>query len=335
MKRQVIRALAIAGVSLSLLTPSYAAEKVTVALNWFPAGEHVGLWVALDKGYFKERNLDVTLEHSKGSGDSMIKIDTGRADIALSDAGVLVAGRARGANVKVIGVLFDQTPLNFFSRKDNPIRTPKDVIGKSIAAAPSDSQRQLWPAFAGTHGIDPNSVTWVNVEPTAKVGALAQKRVDAAAHTVTATPYYEKVIGADNLVTMTWAQFNFDMYSLAFAATQDTLSKRPEVVKAFLEAAYLGWRDVMQDPEAAMQIYKKHVPEIDVPGLTGNLKIGLSLMKTDTFIKNGIGAIDDKRMCKTVELVKTYMDVKGSVECADVYTKDLFTKVAPPAGWTN
>ena len=43
-----------------------APEKFTFALNWFAVGDHAAYWVALDKGYYAQRGLDVTLENSKG-----------------------------------------------------------------------------------------------------------------------------------------------------------------------------------------------------------------------------------------------------------------------------
>src|ERR671913_571176 len=94
-------------------------QKVTFALNWFAVGDHAAYWVALDKGYYKAKGLDVELQNSKGSGDSIAKVDTGRADAGLADAVPVLAATARGAKVKMVGMVFDKTPLNFFSRKDN------------------------------------------------------------------------------------------------------------------------------------------------------------------------------------------------------------------------
>ena len=67
--------------TLTMPTMAIAQEKFTFALNWFPVGDHAAYWVALDKGYFADRGLDVTLENSKGSGDSIAKVDTGRAAV--------------------------------------------------------------------------------------------------------------------------------------------------------------------------------------------------------------------------------------------------------------
>src|SRR5476649_2434406 len=101
-------------------------EKFTFALNWFPVGDHAAYWIALDKGYYKAKGLDVTLENSKGSGDTIAKVDTGRADAGLADAAVVIASRARGTTVKTVGMVFDKTPLNIYSLKSNALLKPKD-----------------------------------------------------------------------------------------------------------------------------------------------------------------------------------------------------------------
>ena len=126
-----------------------AQEKFTFALNWFPVGDHAAYWVALDKGYYKAKGLDVTLENSKGSGDVIAKVDTGRADAGLADTAVVIASVARGTTVKTVGMVFDQTPLNIFSLKSKPLLKPKDLEGASLGAPPGDGQRQVFPAFVG------------------------------------------------------------------------------------------------------------------------------------------------------------------------------------------
>jgi NitT/TauT family transport system substrate-binding protein len=305
-------------------------QKIVFALNWFPVGDHAAYWVALEKGYYRQRGLDVDMQNSKGSGDSIAKVDTGRADIGLADSAVVIASSARGTKVKVVGMVFDKSPLNIWSRKDAPITKPKDLEGKTVAAPPGDGQRQMFPAFARLHGIDQSKVTWVNVEPAAKVPALAEKRVDAVADYTTGLPFYEKAIGKGNAVMLPWADHGFDMYSMSIIASEKTMKERGPVLKAFLEASYLGWRDVMSDPKSALEIFKKRVPEIDLAIIEPNMMMGLELMKTDRYAKNGIGWMEEKKMCGSVDLVNTYMGVPTKVACQAVYTNEFLTKVELP-----
>ena len=325
------RMLATAAIAGLLASPALAQETFKFALNWFPVGDHAAYWVALDKGYFTERGLDVTLENSKGSGDSIAKVDTGAADAGLADSAVVIASRARGTTVKVVGMVFDKTPLNVFSSKENPVTEPKQLEGKTIGAPPGDGQRQVWPAFAKANGIDESKVTWVNIEPAAKIAALAEKRVDTVADYTTGLPLYEKPMGEGNVVMMPWADHGFDMYSMSIMSSEKTMTERPEVLKKFLEAAYMGWRDVMANPEEAMAIFKKRVPEIDEKLLAANMKMGLELMQTDRYKEHGIGWVEEKKMCASVELVNTYMGLPKHVDCKDTFTTDFLTKVDMPA----
>ena len=325
------KTMALALAALLAATGSASAqEKWTFALNWFPVGDHAAYWVALDKGYYKAKGLDVTLENSKGSGDTIAKVDTGRADAGLADAAVLIASKARGTTVKTIGMAFDKTPLSIISLKSKPLTKPKDLEGATLGSPPGDAQRQLFPAFARATGIDASKVTWVNIEPSAKIAAVAEKRMDGVGDYTTGLPLYEKAAGKGNVMMMQWADFGFDLYAMSIMASEKTMKEKPKQLRDFLEASYMGWRDVMADQKAAMEIFKKRVPEIDVEAISENMKMGLELMKTKQYAEGGIGSIDDKRMCASVDLVNTYMGLPKKVECKDVYTKEFFTKIEMP-----
>jgi len=229
-----------------------------------------------------------------------------------------------------VGAVFDNTPLNIWTRKDTGISKPKDLEGKTLAAPPGDSQRQLFPAFAKINGVDESKVRWVNIEPAAKFVALSEKRADAVPDYTTGQPFWEKAVGKDNLVMMPWHRFGFDTYSMSIFASEKTMNERPKVLRDFLEASYRGWRDVMENPRAALEIFKKRVPEIDLALIEPNMMLGLDLMRTDRFAQNGIGWMDRSKMCRTVELINTYMDVPRKVGCDEVFTNSFLTKIEPP-----
>ena len=86
----------------------------------------------------------------------------------------------------------------------------------------------------------------------------------------------------------------------------------------------------MADPKAAMAIFKKRVPEVDVGVMMPNMMIGLGLMKTERYAKNGIGWIDEKKMCNSVDLVNTYMGLPKKVDCKAVYSTEFLPKVEMP-----
>ena len=328
--RLVILALGLAAAAAGA-PEAQQAQKVVFALNWFAVGDHAAYWVALEKGYYKSRGLDVELQNSKGSGDSLAKVDTNRADVGLADAAVVIPRIAQGARVKIVGAVFDHSPLNFWMWTSSGITRPKDLEGKTLAAPPGDAQRQLFPAFAKLHGIDTAKVKWLSIEPAAKFVSLSEKRADVVADYLTGLPFYEKAIGKENLASMPWHKHGFDIYSMAVVASEKTLAERPKVLREFVAASYLGWRDVMESPKAALEIFKKRVPEIDLALIEPNLMLGLELMKTERYARHGIGWVDRAKMCATVELLNTYMpDLPRKVGCDEVFTNEFLTKIEPP-----
>src|SRR4026207_329577 len=124
----------VVGLELSAPSAQTAPQKVVFALNWFPVGAHAAYWVALEKGYYRQRGLDVDLQNSKGSGDSIAKVDSGRADVGLADRRVVIAAAARGAKVKVVGMIFKNSPLNWRSRPSPSTSAPRLPAPGRVAA---------------------------------------------------------------------------------------------------------------------------------------------------------------------------------------------------------
>src|SRR5262249_3218603 len=194
-------------------------------------------------------------------------------------------------------------------------------------------------AFARVNGVDESKVTWLNIEPAAKFVALSEKRADAVPDYTTGQPFWEKAVGKDDLVRMPWSQYGFDTYSMSIFASEKTISERQKVLRDFLAASYMGWRDVMENPRPALEIFKKRVldlvnkrlTDIDLSRIEPNLLRGLELMRTERYAKNGLGWVDRAKMCQTVEVINSYMpNMPRKVGCDEVFTNEFLTKVEPP-----
>ncbi|MFO1269361.1 MAG: ABC transporter substrate-binding protein, partial [Rubrivivax sp.] len=118
-------------------------DKVQLQLNWFHLADHSPIYLALKKGYYKEEGIDLTVLRGSGSADSAKKIDLGQADVGISDAPTVLTAISKGANLRMVAVVYDKAGNNVFFRKSANIKTPKDLIGKKIAVPPADSHRVL------------------------------------------------------------------------------------------------------------------------------------------------------------------------------------------------
>lgn len=293
-------------------------EKVDFQLNWKITGNHAAYYVALENGWFEENGLDVNIIIGQGSGYTVQALDTGKADIGIADAPVAVSGRAKGAEVKIVGILFDQHPNSMFFWKESGITKPQDLVGKTVAVPASDGHKVMWPAWAQQIGIDPDSVDFVNIEPAAKVGTLSNKQADVVFELYTSMPFFQKAMPADQVGNILWADHGFDIYAHSIIARDDVISDRPEVVQAFLDAAYRGWEFALNNPREAIEILNKYHP-INVDDYTKNLETASTFFQTERYKTKGIGYIDPERIAATIEVVDVYLGTDVTFDASAMY----------------
>ena len=150
-------------VLLGTASGAHAADKFTVLLDWFVNPDHGPLYVALEKGYFKDAGLDVELLAPADPNDPPKFVAAGKADVAVSYQPELHMQVAGGLPVVRIGTLIT-TPLNCVAvLADSPIKTLADLKGKKIGYSVAGADEALISAMMKTVGLGLKDVTMVNV----------------------------------------------------------------------------------------------------------------------------------------------------------------------------
>ena len=123
-------AAGVAAMAFSL--PAAAADKVQLQLNWFHLADHSPIYLALKRGYYKEEGLDLTVLRGSGSADSAKKVDLGQSDVGISDAPTVLTAISKGANLKMVAVVYDKAGNNLFFRKSANIKSATQLNGATI-----------------------------------------------------------------------------------------------------------------------------------------------------------------------------------------------------------
>ncbi|MCB2132457.1 MAG: ABC transporter substrate-binding protein, partial [Rhodobacteraceae bacterium] len=136
-RRTFIQGAAIAGASAGLPLRARAASPLTMQAAWINDAEFSGYFLAMDKGYYSEEGLDLT--YLSGGPDVIPEstIIAGRADLALTTPDTTIrAISEQGAKFKIIGAQYQKNPIGIVSLKKNPVNTPADLVGKTVAVPP-------------------------------------------------------------------------------------------------------------------------------------------------------------------------------------------------------
>jgi putative hydroxymethylpyrimidine transport system substrate-binding protein len=143
---------------------AFAADKLTVLLDWFVNPDHGPLIVAERLGYFRDANLDVKLIAPADPNDPPKLVAAGKADIAVSYQPQLHIQVAAGLPLVRIGTLI-ATPLNsLVVLRDGPIKSIADLKGKKIGFSVGGFEDALLAAMLARHGLKPSDVTMMSAD---------------------------------------------------------------------------------------------------------------------------------------------------------------------------
>ena len=334
MKKRSLWKKIIVGIAvLFIASPVFlTAEKITLKLNWVPGGDHCFYFVAKELGYYAQNGLNVKIERGQGSGDTVKRVELGTVDVGLADTGTLAVARSKGSKVKVIAMIYSSSPNGIKTWKGSGITSPKDLEGHSVGVPSGDAQRVLWPALARANGVNMKKVRLINIKPGAKAQALAAKRVDAVFDWIVGNiPYWKAGLDVNKLVLIPWANWGINPYGNALIASEKTIKQRPDMLRRFLNATMKAWRWSLENPDKALKIFSKNVPEVRASdGIVRFVDDVRQLLDINMIKKTKLGWTDKARMEKTVGYINKYFKVTKPITAEEMYTNAFLPNYSLP-----
>jgi NitT/TauT family transport system substrate-binding protein len=297
-----------------------------IRLDFIIGGKHAPWYVALEKGFYSKRGLNVTIQASTGSADTVRTIGSGGADFGFADIGTMIVAKSRGTPVQVAGQ-FGYVPATVMWREDTPIKKLKDLEGKSFAISPGQAQWFLMPAYCRINKVDYKAIRIQETAAPIQPAALVTKKADfivmyRASNDEVAELAAAKVGTKLNRIFM--KDTGLDIYGTSLIVKDEDVKKRPAFVRAYVEATLEGLRYTRDNQEESLKILFKNKPELDPVLTTLQLKNAL----TEVFlplesVNTGLGFMKPDIMEKTVKIVNEYFDVGRKVSTQEVYSNQF------------
>ena len=311
----IVGALAVVGEAQAQTKP------VTFSLDFRALGRHAAWYVALDKGYYKNAGLEVTIIPSQGTAQAIQSVESNAAQYAFSDVAGLVAARANSAaTAKMVAVIYQKAPYAIFSlRSGANVTEPKQLENLEIASGAGSFTQKVIEAFMNSKGLKADTVKFTNIDPAARVGMLAAKKIPAIETFAMSLPGVIKAVGATEAQMFLLADHGLALYSNGILVREDYLKANGAQVKAFVKASLDGWRDTVANPKEAADIVVKHIKGLDPEVVLQEIAIVNSLVVTPDTRAKGLGSIDPKLMTASVDLIATNTGAAGKVAAKDAF----------------
>lgn len=278
-------------------------DTVNYATSFGQFGRDAYVYAAIDKGYFKKENIDVNVTTGTGSVDVMKLIAAGRLDYGPADIGALVVTKANESlPVRTISVVHQNTMSAILALAETGIRSPRDLVGKTLADSPASTVRILFPLYARKARIDPTSVRWRDAAPPALPGLLASKQVDGVGQFVVGRPLFAATAGKP-VSALRYSDYLKGFLGIGIMASEDTIRNRAGLTRRFVRALNKGLAYAISNPRATAAILKKHQPLVNEAVAAQELQIMKFFVATKGTRKFGIGYIDVQKMKSTRSVI--------------------------------
>jgi ABC-type nitrate/sulfonate/bicarbonate transport system substrate-binding protein len=247
MNRRSFLGLIAAGSALSVKPISTsAANPLVMQAAWINDAEFTGYFVAIDNGYYKNEGLDLT--YLSGGPDVIPEssIIANKADLALTTPDTTIKAVVdQGAKFKIIGTQYQKNPIGVVSLASKPIKTPQDLVGKTLAVPPVNVISVE--AVLKINNIDKSKVNIVPYayDPT----PLIKGEIDASIDFTTNVPYTIKTQGAEATSFLLY-DFGFTIFNDTVVVTEETLKAKRKELVSWLRASRRGWEENLKDPAA-------------------------------------------------------------------------------------
>jgi NitT/TauT family transport system substrate-binding protein len=308
-----------------------AAEltPANIRMDFIIGGKHAPWFVALEKGFYAKRGLSATVLASGGSADTVRTIGAGGADFGFADMATMIVAKSRGTPVQA-AAQFGYVGATILWEQGGPIKSIKDLPGKSWAISPGQAQWYLMPAYCRINKINFKSIRIQETAAPIQPAALATRKADfiimyRASNDEVAELAASKV--GMKLSRVFMKDTGLDIYGTSLIVKDDDVKKRPQFVRAYVEGTLEGLRYARDHQEEALNILLKHKPELDPALTTLQLKNAL----TEVFLpaesaQVGMGYMKPDIMDKTVRVTNEYFEVGRKVSAKEVYTNQFIKR---------
>jgi NitT/TauT family transport system substrate-binding protein len=240
-------------------------EKASITVGVLPLADLAPFYIAIDDGMFKAEGLKVTPKQASAGAAQIAQTVSGDVDIAFSNHVSIVQAAQEGVPLRILRENNRAGPQGIYAMPDSGIEEPADLAGKRIAINSVKNIQELTArAVLDSHGVDPESLKFLELPPPEALGALEQGDVDAAWLVEPFLTQAERTVDATRVVSA----FEGPTENLPVAgwtATEQFIQENPNTAAAFVRAMDAAMRKAVAEPKAVAEIiptYTEIAPEL-------------------------------------------------------------------------
>lgn len=298
-------------------------DKISLRLKWLYVASAAGDLAAKENGFFRENGLDCTVNQGGPDFDSIKLVSSGSDDFGVTGADQLILARSRGIPIKAIAVIFQESPVCFFSKKSANIIGPQNFLGRNIGVKYGTNTETEFRAMMKNLNLDLSKLKEIPVK--FDLTPFFTGQVDVWPGYESNEPITVKSKGV-TINTILARDYGIRMYAQTYFTTEKTIKEKPELVKRFLRAALRGWKWAVLNPEKAAKILVKYGNMLEEDRETIGIKTQKNIVITKDTQKKGVGWMTAERWALSQDILFKQGILKKRIPVSDLFTLEFLPK---------
>ena len=237
--------LALVVLAVPVFAQAAQLQPIKVRLSFLTYGFHAGIFYALEKGWFKDGGLDVSIEDGTGSTNTVSVVGAGNYDIGEAALSVMAQGRNKGLPIKAIAGFEPTSDAGVLVPVDSNIKTLKDLAGKKVIYSASSLEAPFLDIFFHNGGITRDQMELINIDGMAKVSAYVANRADAL---ITVVPAIQVAVQKDRPSRgILFGDYGLIIPSMGYFATEQTIKEKPQALRVFVAAMSRAFHEIKDE----------------------------------------------------------------------------------------
>lgn len=238
---------------------SEALTKISLPVGYIPNVQFAPLYVAIEKGYYKDAGLNVSIDYSM-ENDNAVLLANDTLQFAILSGEQVLLGRDKQMPLVYVAAWYQQYPVGIVSKTSVNITSIEDLKGKKIGLPGLYGANYIGAiAMLDSVGLSESDVTLDSIGYN-QVELLMADSEDAVVIYVANEPVQLEAQGASiNLLKVSDA---IDLVANGLVTNEKTMNENPELVKAMIAATLKGIQYTIDNPDEAYDISKKYVDNL-------------------------------------------------------------------------
>lgn len=313
----VIIFIALGGCQISRSKPPL--DEIDVQLKWVHQAQFAGFYMAQEKGYYAEENLNVTLHEGGPEVDLFQRIISGAVDFAVVSPEDLLVKLGQGEPLTAIAVIYRQNPMAFVAMEGSGISRPADILGQTVAVAPDGIVQ--FRALMNRLDLDLDQIEFAEYDYA--YGAFIAGEVDVTE--AYATGGIIRLRDQGHALNVIWPDdYGVHFYADTLVARDDFLAENPQLTIRFLRATLRGWQEALGNTLDAVEMTMKYTQESDPDVQRQMLEASIPLVHTG---RNYPGWMEKSTWQSMYEVLHEEGMLDAPFSVGEIYTMQFIEEV--------